>query len=125
MLNSFATKLSEPNSIILFGDSTVTWCMHWMHTAQSGYTLVRESLDLTHLTPLSWVIDTYRGINLTRNCVPQHEVFSSAVKDFLLVPELGLYYLLRCELINTQQQVSTSSIPSWKQKQAWRHYKGS
>lgn len=75
------------------------------HTAQNGYTLVRESLDLTHLTPFSWVTDTYWGINLTCNCFPQHKVFSSAVKDFLVVPEFGLYYLLRCELINTQQQV--------------------
>jgi hypothetical protein len=64
-LNSFATKLFEPSSINLFSDSTVTWCMHFMHTAQFGYTLVRESLGLTHLTPLSWIIDTYRGINLT------------------------------------------------------------
>ena len=83
-LNSFATKLFEPNSITLFGNSTVTWCTHLMHTAKSGYTLVRESLDLTHLTPLSWVIDKYQGINLTWNCVPQHKVFSSAVEDFLL-----------------------------------------
>jgi hypothetical protein len=93
--------------------------VYLMYTAQSGYTLVRESLDLTNLTPLSWVSCTYRGINLTWNCVPKHKVFSSAVEDFLLVPKLGLYYLPRCELINIQQQVPTSSIQSLKQKHVW------